>query len=51
MTPGVFIILYADDIMLLAPTACELNRLLKKCQCELQKNIIIEIGHLLLKLM
>jgi len=37
MTPGVFIILYADDIMLLAPTVCELNRLLKKCQCELDQ--------------
>ena len=29
---GVFIILYADDILLLAPSVCELDALLKVCE-------------------
>jgi len=32
---NVFIILYADDILLLAPSVCELDNLFKICECEL----------------
>ena len=32
---NVFIVLYADDILLLAPSVCELDTLLKVCEREL----------------
>jgi len=32
---GCFIILYADDILLLSPSVTQLERLLRACECEL----------------
>jgi len=51
---NVFIILYADDILLLAPSVCELDNLFKICKRELKlldmtinfkKSCCIRIGH------
>lgn len=51
---NVFIILYADDILLLAPSVCELDNLFKICERELKlldmtinfkKSCCIRIGH------
>ena len=50
----VFIILHADDILLLAPSVCELDNLFKICERELnlldmainfKKSSCIRIGH------
>jgi len=34
-TRGVYIVLYADDILLLSPTVCELQNVLHMCKREL----------------
>ena len=34
---GVYVILYADDILLISPTVCMLQNMLTICECELQK--------------
>ena len=34
-TRGVYIVLYADDILLLSPTVCELQNVLHMCEREL----------------
>jgi len=35
--PSVCIILYADDVLLIAPTVCVLHALVKMCKLELDK--------------
>jgi len=35
LTSGMFIVLYADDILLISPSVCMLDKLLKICECEL----------------
>jgi len=35
-TSGIYIVLYADDILLIAPTVCELQKLLRVCEQELR---------------
>ena len=35
LTRGMFIVLYADDILLIAPSVCMLDKLLKICECVL----------------
>ena len=35
-TSGIYIVLYADDILLIAPTVCELQKLLHVCEQELR---------------
>jgi len=35
--PGVCVILYADDILLLAPSVCGLDALAETCEIELNK--------------
>ena len=34
---GLYIVLYADDILLIAPSVCGLENLLRKCEAELVK--------------
>jgi len=36
LVPRSFIVLYADDILLMVPSVCELQRLFKICESELQ---------------
>jgi len=44
LTRGMFIVLYADDILLLAPSVCMLDKLLKICECELDLlDIVINV--------
>ena len=42
--PGVCVILYADDILLVAPSVCGLDALTKTCEIELNKlDMVIDI--------
>ena len=34
---GFYVILYADDILLISPSVCMLQNMLTICECELQK--------------
>jgi len=38
---GVYVVLYADDILLLAPSVGELHKLLVRCEVELDQLILI----------
>jgi len=40
LTRGMFIVLYADDIFLIAPSVCMLDKLLKICEHELDLYIL-----------
>jgi len=41
---GVYIVLYADDILLLSPTVCELQKLLNTCERELDSlDLVINV--------
>ena len=35
LIPRSFVVMYADDILLIAPSVSELQRLLQACECEL----------------
>jgi len=35
--PGVYIVLYADDILLIAPSVCGLDAIVKICELELSR--------------
>ena len=44
LIPRSFIVMYADDILLIAPSVSELQRLFQACECELN-NIDMCITH------
>ena len=49
LTRGMFIVLYADDILLVAPSVCMLDKLLKICERELDLlDMVINVKKILL---